>query len=578
MAIVRNLQRALAVPLVLLLGGCGDDPAPAPTAPSAAAPAPATTAASAPAAAADSTDPATRAAQIVARLSDEDLAGQVLMPYAYGSSATQVDEDNAKANQGLAGVNTPAEMVTKYKLGGMILVGFTVDDPTSKTNPTTNVENPKQVRALTTGLHDASRKLPAAAPLMIGMDQEYGIVTRVTEGVTMLPAAMAFGAARQPALTEAAWRSAGAELAAMGVTVDFAPVADTLNTRGGGVIGSRSFGSDPKVNAEQVAAAVRGLQEAGVAAAIKHFPGHGHTTADSHDELPVIGQNRKTWESQDLPPFQAGVKAGAGLVMSGHLNLQSVDKGVPATFSKKIMTDVLRGQLKFTGVAVTDAMNMAPAKKWPSGEAAVRALNAGNDMLLMPPDIGAARDGILAGLKDGSLKRDRLTEAVTRILTLKFTTAQTPQPELSVVGSEANTQAVTALNAAAVTVFRGACNGALVTGPVSVTAPASREVARVNLIKALEAQGVQVQAAGGSVVRLVGYGDERVDLDDSAAVTVMMDSPGLLAQSSSPTLIATYSSSKLSLTALAAVIAGKAKASGRSPIAVGNLPRSACAK
>ncbi|MDR6322868.1 beta-N-acetylhexosaminidase [Actinoplanes couchii] len=566
----------LAVPLVLFLGACGDEAAPVPTTPSAAAPAP--TVASAAAEPPDPTDPAARAAAIVARLSDEDLAGQVLMPYAYGSSATEVDADNAKANQGLAGVNTPAEMITKYRLGGMILVGFTVDDPTSKTNPTTNVENPKQVRELTTGLHEASRKLPAAAPLMIGMDQEYGVVTRVTEGVTMLPAAMAFGAARKPELTEAAWRAAGEELAAMGVTVDFAPVADTLNTRGGGVIGSRSFGSDPKVNAEQVAASVRGLQEAGVAAAIKHFPGHGHTTADSHDELPLIGQNRKTWESQDLPPFRAGVTAGAGVVMSGHLNLQSVDKGVPATFSKKIMTDVLRGQLKFTGVAVTDAMNMAPAKKWPAGEAAVRALNAGNDMLLMPPDIGAARDGILAGLKDGSLTRERLTEAVTRVLTLKFTTEATPQPELSVVGSETHAQAVTALNAAAVTVLRGPCTGPLISGPVTVTAPGSREVARVNLIKALQAQGVQVQTSGGSVVRLVGYGDERVDLDDAAAITVMMDSPGLLAQAQTPTLIATYSSSQLSLTALAAVIAGKAKASGWSPIVVGKLPRSACAE
>lgn len=578
MAIVRYLSRALVVPLVLLLGGCGDEPAPVPTTPSAA---PSVGAASAAASAppgAETTDPAARAAAIVAGLSDEDLAGQVLMPYAYGSSATRVDEDNAKANQGLAGVDTPAEMVEKYRLGGMILVGFTVDDPTSKTNPTTNVENPEQVRELTGGLHAAARKLPASAPLMIGMDQEYGVVTRVTEGVTMLPAAMAFGAARQPSLTEAAWRAAGEELAAMGVTVDFAPVADTLDTRGGGVIGSRSFGSDPKVNSEQVAASVRGLQQAGVAAAIKHFPGHGHTSADSHDVLPVIGQNRKTWETQDLPPFQAGVKAGAGLVMSGHLDLRSVDKGVAATFSKKIMTDVLRGQLKFTGVAVTDAMNMEPAKKWPAGEAAVRALNAGNDMLLMPPDIAAARDGILAGLKDGSLKRARLTEAVTRILTLKFTTALTPQPELSVVASKAHEQSVTALNAAAVTVLRGKCAGPLITGPVSVTAPASREVARVNLIKALQAEGVQVQASGGAVVRLVGYGDERIDLDDQAAITVMMDSPGLLAQAQTPTLIATYSSSKLSLTALAAVIAGKAKAPGRSPIAVGKLPRSACAK
>ncbi|MEU8656947.1 glycoside hydrolase family 3 protein [Actinoplanes philippinensis] len=577
MAIVRYLARALVVPLLLGLGACGDEPEPAAAPPATAGSRPSSTAPeSAPAAPAG--DPAARAAEIVRRLSDEDLAGQVLMPYAYGSSATDVDQDNARANQGLGGVNTPAELIAKYRLGGLILVSFTVDDPTSKTNPTTNVENPKQVRELTAGLQDAALKLPASAPLMIGMDQEYGTVTRVTDGVTVLPSAMAFGAAGRPELTEAAWHAAGQEIAAMGVTVDFAPVADTLNPTGGGVIGSRSFGSDPRANADQVAAAVRGLQSAGVAAALKHFPGHGHTTADSHDELPVIGQNRKKWEEQDLPPFGSGIREGVGVVMSGHLDLQSVDKGVAATFSHKIMTDVLRGQLKFTGVAVTDAMNMAPARKWPAGEAAVRALNAGNDMLLMPPDIGAARDGILAGLKDGSLKRERLTEAVTRILTLKFRTAQTPQPELSAIGSPANQQAVTALDAAAVTVFRGRCSGPLADGPVSVTAPANREVARVALVKALQEAGVVVQSAGGAVIRLVGYGDERVDLDDTAAITVMMDAPGLLAQAATPILVATYSSSKLSMTALAAVIAGKAKAPGRSPIAVGKLPRSACAK
>ncbi|MBW6436673.1 glycoside hydrolase family 3 [Actinoplanes hulinensis] len=574
MAIVKTLSRALVVPLLLLLGACGDEPAPTPAATGSVPPA-ASVPPSAPGAPVG--DPAARAAEVVARLSDEDLAGQVLMPYAYGSSATAVDPDNAKANQGLAGVDTPAEMITKYRLGGLILVGFTVDDPTSKTNPTTNVENPKQVRELTAGLQQAAAGLPATAPLMIGMDQEYGVVTRVADGVTMLPSAMAFGAAREPALTEAAWHAAGEELAAMGITVDFAPVADTLNTGGGGVIGSRSFGSDARVNAGQVAAAVRGLQSAGVAATLKHFPGHGHTTADSHSELPLIGQSRRTWETQDMPPFRSGIEAGAGLVMSGHLNLASVDKGVPATFSHKIMTDVLRGQLKFTGVAVTDAMNMAPAKKWPAGEAAVRALNAGNDMLLMPPDIGAARDGILDGLKTGSLKRERLTEAVTRILTLKFTTALTPQPDLTVVGSAAHEKAVAAADAAAVTILRGRCAGPLTTGPVSVTAPASREVARTNLIKALQAAGVPVQTAGGTVIHLTGYGDERVDLNDRAAITVMMDSPGLLAAATSPTLIATYSSSRLSMEALAAVIAGKAAAPGRSPIAVGKLPRTACA-
>ena len=562
---------ALVVPLLLLaVAACGSDEEPEPATSTSAAPPPSP----APSSVAPTGDPATRAASAVAAMSDSDLAGQVLMPYAYGSSATTVDKGSAAGNQGLAGVDTPAEMIAKYHLGGLILVAFTAKDPTGATNPTTNVENPEQVRELTDGLQAAAAKLPGGAPLMIGTDQEYGVVTRITEGVTMLPSAMGAGAAGQPELTEGAWKAAGAELAAMGITVDFAPVADTLGPPANTVIGSRAFGSDPKANAQQVAAAVRGLEGAGVAAGLKHFPGHGHTSGDSHEGLPVVSQSKAAWTAQDLPPFQSGVGAGAGVVMSGHLDVQALDKGVPATFSKKIMTDVLRGQLKFTGVAMTDAMNMPPAMKWAPGEAAVRALNAGNDMLLMPPNIGAARDGILAGLKNGSLKKERLVEAVTRILTLKF--RGTARPPLAASATAEHEKAVAALDAASITVLKGPCSGALLTGPVTVTASGGREVARVNLVRALQAQGFQVQAAGGTVVHLVGYGDKSVDLDPAVRVTVMMDTPYLLASARSPVLVATYSSSKLSLTALAAVLAGKAKAPGKSPVAVPGLPRTAC--
>jgi beta-N-acetylhexosaminidase len=572
--VMRTIRAAVVVSVLLATGACGKDepakPAGDPSPPAVASSAPGSPSA------APAGDPAARAAAAVAAMGDADLAGQVLMPYAYGSSATDVDKASAAGNRNLAGVDTPAEMVTKYRLGGLILVGFAPDDPTGSTNPTTNVENPRQVRELTDGLQAAARQLPGGAPLMIGTDQEYGVVTRVTDGVTLLPSAMAAGAAGQPRLTEAAWKAAGTELAAMGITVDFAPVADTLGPGGNSVIGSRSFGADPTANGAQVAAAVKGLQGTGVAAGLKHFPGHGHTGGDSHQGLPVVTQSPAAWESQDRPPFQSGIAAGAEVVMSGHLDLQAFDKGVPATFSHKIMTDLLRTRMKFTGVAITDAMNMPPAKKWPAGEAAVRALNAGNDVLLMPPDIGAARDGIVNALKDGSLKRERLVEAVTRILILKLRRTST-RPGLATVGSAAHQQAVGALDAASITVLRGRCKAALVTGPVTVTASQGREVARVNLVRALQAAGVKVQAAGGSVIHLVGFGDKAADLDQSAAITVMMDTPYLLAASRSPTLIATYSSSKLSLAALAAVLAGKATAPGRSPVAVTGLPRTACA-
>ncbi len=510
MARVKVLRAALAVPLALLLlvaCGRGGSAKPAWVAASARPPGPAPSLAG---------DPAARAAQVAASLTDADLAGQVLMPYAFGSSATDVDKDSAVGNQGLAGVNTPAEMVAKFHLGGLILVGFTPGDPTAQTNATTNVDSPAQVRALTAGLQDAAARLPAGVPLLIGTDQEFGTVTRVKSGVTALPAAMAFGAAGKPRLTEAAWRAAGTELAAMGINVDFAPVADTLGPNGSAVLGSRAYGGDAKANAAQVAAAVRGLQGAGVAAAIKHFPGHGHTAGDSHAELPVVAQSRSAWERQDLPPFQAGIAAGAGMVMSGHL------------------------------------------------------------MLLMPPDIAKARDGIVAALRNGSLPRARLVEAVTRILTLKLTRAGKPQPALSTLNAAEHQRAVLAADAASITFLRGKCSGPLVSGPVTVTASGGRETARTTLVRALQAAGVTVQSAGGTVVHLVGYGDQTTDLSPGAAVTVMMDTPYLLGEARSPTLIATYSSSALSLTALANVLAGKAKAPGRSPVAVNGLPRSAC--
>ncbi|MGX1615033.1 glycoside hydrolase family 3 protein [Micromonospora chalcea] len=567
----RRSAVALAALTALLVSGCSDGPdRPRPTpsspAPSSAAPAP-----SDPPAA----DPAARAAALVGTLSDEDLVGQVLMPYAYGSSATEVSAASAAGNRALAGVDTPAEMVAKYRLGGVILVGFSADDPTSGNQATTNVDNPKQVRALTDGLRAAAGKLPTgAAPFLIGTDQEYGVVTRITDGVTLLPSPLAAGAAGNPALTEAAWRAAGAELAAMGINLDFAPVADVLVTRST-VIGSRSFGADPATASPQVAGAVRGLQAEGVGAAVKHFPGHGLSAEDSHTELPVIKQSRADLDRLAFPPFRAGIGAGAMAVMSAHLDVKAVDPGTPATFSRKLLTDVLRGQLGFQGVVITDGMNMAPAKKWSPGEAAVRALNAGNDLILMTPNVKQAYDGLRAALKDGSLPRARLVEAVTRVLTMKFRLAGRDTPALSTLDGAAHRKAADDLATAAVTVLRGKCGGA-VTGPVSVTSSGGRERTRKLLTEALTAAGVKVVPSGGTVVHLVGYGDGAKDLRADAAVTVAMDTPYVLSGAKSPTLMATYSSTRASMTGLAAVLTGKARPAGRSPVPVAGLPATTC--
>ncbi|MEW2473598.1 glycoside hydrolase family 3 N-terminal domain-containing protein [Micromonospora gifhornensis] len=573
----RRVAAVLVAVTMLLASGCSQPGQRPGSAPASGSTSPSTPAAPDPSPTATPDDPATRAAVLVAELGDEDLVGQVLMPYAYGDRATQVSAGSAAGNRALAGVDTPAEMIEKYRLGGLILVGFSADDPTQGNQPTTNVDNPKQVRELTTGLREAAGKLAAgAAPLLIGTDQEYGVVTRVTEGVTLLPSALAAGAAADPALTEAAWRAAGTELAAMGINVDFAPVADVLVTRSA-VIGSRSFGADPQRAGQQVGGAVRGLQAAGVAATVKHFPGHGHSADDSHQDLPVLSQSRKKLAAQAWPPFTAGIEAGALAVMSAHLDVRSVDPGVPATFSYKLLTEVLRGELGFQGVVVTDGMNMAPARRWGPGEAAVRALKAGNDLILMPPNVSQAYDGLLAALRDGSLPRARLVEAATRVLTMKFSLAGAPTPELSALATPAHRAAARALAAAAVTVLRGRCDEVAIRGPVTVTSSDGRAHTRTALTEALTEAGVRVVPSGGTIVHLVGYGDRAGDLRADAAVTVAMDTPYVLGQAKSPTLLATYSSSRASMEALADVLAGKATAPGRSPVPVSGLSATTCA-
>ncbi|HWB36369.1 MAG TPA: glycoside hydrolase family 3 N-terminal domain-containing protein [Rugosimonospora sp.] len=519
-------------------------------------------------------DPAATAAAIVAAMSDEELVGQVLVPYAYGDDANTVSPGSRAGNQQIGGVDTPAQLVARYKLGGLILVSFSADDPTGDTNPTTNLENPAQVRTLTSGLQTASGRVP----LLIGTDQEYGVVNRLSSGIVQLPAAMALGAAGDPGLTRAAWAAAGADLAAVGINVDFAPDADVLGPGGNGVIGSRSFGQDPKAVADQVAAAVQGLQSAGVAATLKHFPGHGHTLTDSHESLPQLTQSLADLDSGDLPPFTSGIAAGTDLVMSGHLDVRAIDPGVPASFSSKVLIDLLRGKLGFTGVVITDALNMAPAEVYPPGEAAWRAIVAGNDMLLMPPDLPAAQQGLLAALKSGQLPRARLVEAVTRIVTLKVKLSGGPRAaDVTTVGGSQAQQAAQAVAAAGVTVLKGACTGPLVKGAVTVTASGGRDQAVAWLKEALAADGVTVRDSGGTVVHLVGYGDTAADLSASARVTVAMDTPYILANAKSPVRVATYSSSQPSMRALAAVLAGKATPTGVSPVDVRGLPRTACA-
>lgn len=510
-------------------------------------------------------------------MSDAQLVGQVLMPVAYGYRATKVSDEAAAHNRNLDGAATPAQIVKKYHLGGLMLVNQgDSPDPTAETNPTSNIATPKQVRALTGGLQHAAAGDAGGLPMLVATDQEFGVVTRIRSGVSLLPTGLGVGAAHDTALTRKAWAMAGGELAAMGVNVDFAPDADVLGGPDNVVIGSRSFGSNAQAVSGQVSAAVHGLQSAGVAASPKHFPGHGHTTTDSHQALPVLSQSRATLDKQDLPPFRAAIKADSWMIMAGHLDVRSVDPGTPATLSHKGLHDLLRDTMHFDGVVISDAMNMEPiTSRYPDpGQAAVHALLAGNDLLLEPPNLSAAQHGLLAALKSGKLPRSRLVQAATRVVTLRARLAGSHNPALPSVHSKAHRSIAAKVAAGAVTVLRGSCSGALVTGPVSITGGVADQ--RAWLADALRADGITVSDSAPAQIALTGYGDTTADLSPGADVTVGMDEPYRLSAARSPTVLAAFGATKVSMRAVADVLAGKAKAPGRSPVPVDGLPATAC--
>jgi beta-N-acetylhexosaminidase len=260
----------------------------------------------------------------------------------------------------------------------------------------------------------------APVPLLVAADFEWGPGMRIG-GATRFPRAMAFGAAGDERLATEAGRVTAIESRAMGVHVNFAPVADVNNNPRNPVINIRSFGEDPARVGALVAASVRGLQAGGLLATLKHFPGHGDTDVDSHLGLPIIPRDRSRLEAVELPPFSAGVQAGADAVMVAHIELPALDpeKG-PATFSRPIVTGLLRDQMKFTGLVYTDALRMdAIAEMMPPGEAAIRAVRAGADVVLDSPDPKAAFEAIKNAVEKGTLSRAQIDASARRVLVAK---------------------------------------------------------------------------------------------------------------------------------------------------------------
>ncbi len=305
-----------------------------------------------------------------------------------------------------------------------------------------NFDSPEQVLALTRGLQDLALDANGI-PLIIGTDQEGGLVQRASyyAGFTPMPPAQLAGAADDPALMERYGQMVGSELAAVGVGLDFAPVFDVNDNPTNPVIGSlgRSFGTTPEAVESSALPFLAGLEAAGVIGVGKHFPGHGSTTTDSHLDLPFVDKDRADLEAVDIAPFAAAVEAGIPAIMPAHVVYTALDPVLPATLSAPIQTGLLRDQLGFDGVIITDDMGMAGIMQIaPPEESGVRAILAGADMLICvrmdisgacaPEMIEQLHAGLLAAVEDGRLTEKRIDESVRRILALKAAYGAGPAP------------------------------------------------------------------------------------------------------------------------------------------------------
>ncbi|KND28403.1 beta-N-acetylhexosaminidase [Streptomyces anulatus] len=363
-------------------------------------------------ASADSTNTSTdrRLRRIIAGMSLEEKVGQLFVMRVYGHSATDPDQADIDANLKEIGVRTAAELISTYHVGGIIYFTWAH-----------NTRDPHQIAELSNGLQRAALAGRSRLPLLVSTDQEHGIVCRVGEPATLLPGAMALGAGGSRSDTRRAAWIAGAELAALGVNQNYAPDADVNVNPANPVIGVRSFGSDPASVAALVAEQVKGYQGAGIASTAKHFPGHGDTSTDSHTGLPVINHTRAQWEELDAPPFRAAIRARIDSIMTAHIVVPALDPSEdPATLSRPILTGILREELGYDGVVVTDSLGMEGVRtKYGDDRVPVLALLAGVDQLLNPPNLSVAWNAVLEAVRGGEISETRVDESILRILRLK---------------------------------------------------------------------------------------------------------------------------------------------------------------
>jgi len=286
-----------------------------------------------------------------------------------------------------------------------------------------NVDRPEQVAELVRELQAVARDAGHELPLLVAIDQEGGRVARLKEPWTSWPPLRAVGRAGSPDYARRMGAALAAELKACGIGCDFAPVVDVDTNPRNPVIGDRSFGDDPEQVGRLGAAMVRGLQEGGVVACAKHFPGHGDTDVDSHLDLPAVDHSLSRLQDVELRPFRMAIEAGVATIMTAHVLVRELDDRLPATLSPRVIAGLLREQMRYQGVIVSDDLEMkAVAKRWQPAEAAVLAAKAGCDVL--PVCAGheaqvAAAEGLIRALEAEEIGFAAMDDACARIKRLK---------------------------------------------------------------------------------------------------------------------------------------------------------------
>lgn len=475
-------------------------------------------------------DFADEAKEIVDSLTDDELAGSLIIG-TWSGTDTQTGVDRLKNNH----------------LGGVIIMADNLPE-----NPT-----PDQVKGVTEAINGARSK---GQPVSIGVDQEGGPVSRLSTGALPFPPLMALSATQDPELTQTATKVQGQNLTDLGFTIDFAPDADVTTGEKDVAINVRSAGDDHKAAAEVVAQAATGYHLGGVASSAKHFPGHGRLHVDSHESLPVSKKSIKELEDTDLLPFKSAVKAGTPMVMMGHIGLPDA-KTTPATLNKKAYKS-LRDTLDFDGVIITDALNMKAVNQDQAGGETVKALSAGADLALMPPDSAAAQQAVAKAMKDGRLKKADLQKKAERVVAMQLATAETQKAitdeaggdDSGSAGSEDPQEVLTDVAEKSLTVLKGEC---AFEGTDSISIVGGGEKEKTALTVAAKDAGLEVGSGGTSV---------SLSPDTSAEVAVGTAAPWTMRNTSAQSAVTAYDSNPNALKAVAKWLKGDLTASGKLPV------------